>query len=137
MATFVLEDMDASVEVTVFARTLAEYGHLLAEDTIVTVSGRLNKRDEGPASFVAQKINVPQNLHARIPEVLITLPAGFTMERLDDLKSIIAEFPGASPCKVGLAGGKVFDLGPDHCVDFEKALGPLRVAFGSTSVMAV
>ena len=137
MATFVLEDMDAAVEVTVFARTLAEYGHLLAEDTIVTVAGRLNKRDEGPASFVAQRISVPQNLHARIPEVLITLPAGFTMERLDDLKTIIAEFPGSSPCKVGLAGGKVFDLGPEHCVDFDKALGPLRVAFGSSSVTAI
>jgi DNA polymerase-3 subunit alpha len=137
MATFVLEDMDGSVEVTVFARTLAEFGHLLAEDTIVTVSGRLNKRDEGPASFVAQKISVPQNLHARIPELQITLPAGLTMELIDELKRIIAEFPGASACKIVLAGGKVFDLGPGHGVDFEKAIGPLRVVFGSASVSVI
>jgi DNA polymerase-3 subunit alpha len=137
MATFSLEDMDASIEVTVFAKTLAEFGHLLDNDLVVTVLGRLNKRDDAPASFSAQRIVVPQNLHAKIPEILISLPAGFTAEKLDALKSIIAEFPGQSPCKVQLAGGKMFDLGPKALVEFEKALAPLRLAFGSNAVEIV
>ncbi|MEY3806926.1 MAG: polymerase alpha subunit, partial [Actinomycetota bacterium] len=137
MATFTLEDIDASIEVTVFAKVLAEFGHLLDNDQIVTVSGRLNKRDDAPASFSAQKIVVPQNLHNKIPEILISLPAGFSSDKLDSLKGIISEFPGASPCKVQLAGGKVFDLGPTALVDFEKAVAPLRLTFGSNAVKIV
>ena len=73
MATFVLEDMDGSVEVTVFSKTLTEYGHMLVDDQIITVAGRLNKRDNQPASFSAQRISVPENLDARIPEIIISL----------------------------------------------------------------
>jgi DNA polymerase-3 subunit alpha len=137
MATLILEDMDAAIEVTVFAKTLAEFGHLLANDLVVTIAGRLNKREDQPASFSAQRIAVPENLDSRIPEVLLSLPAGFTDEKLEVLKAIIAEFPGVSPCKLKLAGGKIFDLGPSGLVDFEKALAPLRVAFGSTAVKII
>ena len=137
MATFVLEDMDAGIEVTVFSKVLAEFGHLLANDQIVTVTGRLNKRDDNPASFSAQRIVVPQNLDQRIPEVILSLPSGFTEEKLDSLKSIIAEFPGLSPIRVQLVTGKMFDLGPTGMVDIEKAVGPLRLTFGSQSVKIV
>jgi DNA polymerase-3 subunit alpha len=134
MATFILEDMAASIEVTVFAKTLAEFGHLLSDDIIVTVTGRLNKRDDAPPSFSANRIVVPENLGERVPELVLSLPAGFTAEKLEDLKGIIHEFPGRSPVKVKLAGGKIFDLGPTGFVDFEKAVGPLRLTFGSNSV---
>ena len=137
MATFHLEDMDASIEVTVFAKTLAEFGHLLADDIIITVTGRLNKRDDQPASFSANKIVVPQNLFEKVPELLIMLPSGFTPERLETLKSVIADFPGQSPVKVQLTGGKIFDLGSHGLVDFEKAVGPLRLTFGSHAVKIV
>ena len=137
MATFILEDMAASIEVTVFAKTLAEFGHLLADDLVVTVTGRLNNRDDAPPSFSANRIVVPENLGDRVPEVVLSLPAGFTAEKLETLKSIIGEFPGQSPVKVKLAGGKVFDLGPSGLVDFEKSVGPLRLTFGSNSVKIV
>ena len=137
MATFVLEDMDAAIEVTVFAKVLAEYGHLLSDDLVVTITGRLNQRDDAPPSFAAQRISVPENLGDKIPEVELSLPSGFTADKLERLKSIIAEFPGTSPCRVKLAGGKVFDLGPSGLVDFEKALAPLRVTFGSNAVKII
>jgi DNA polymerase-3 subunit alpha len=137
MVTFLLEDMDAGIEVTVFSKVLAEFGHLLANDQIVTVTGRLNKRDDNPASFSAQRIVVPQNLDQRIPEAILSLPSGFTAEKLDSLKAIIAEFPGLSPIRVQLATGKMFDLGPTGLVDIEKAVGPLRLTFGSQSVKIV
>ncbi len=46
MAVFVLEDLESSIEVTVFPRTLVEQGHKLEDDIIVAVKGRLDKRDE-------------------------------------------------------------------------------------------
>jgi hypothetical protein len=76
-------------------------------------------------------------LHEKIPEILISLPAGFTAEKLDALKEIIADFPGQSPCKVQLAGGKMFDLGPKALVEFEKAVAPLRLTFGSNAVKII
>jgi DNA polymerase-3 subunit alpha len=137
MATFMLEDMASSIEVTVFAKTLAEFGHLLENDLVVTVTGRLNVREDAPPSFSANRIVVPENLGQRIPEVLIALPSGFSGEKVEALKSIISEFPGSSPVKVKLAGGKIFDLGPTGLIDFEKAVGPLRLAFGTNSVKIV
>lgn len=137
MATFVLEDMDASIEVTVFSKVLAEFGHLLANDVIVTVTGRLNKREDNPASFSAQRIVVPHNLDQRISEVVLSLPTGFTAEKLDTLKTIIAEFPGFSPVRIQLPGGKMFDLGSGGLVDIEKAVAPMRLTFGSGSVKII
>jgi hypothetical protein len=110
---------------------------MLVDDQIITVAGRLNKRDEQPASFSAQRISVPENLDARIPEIIISLPTGFTPEKIEKLKAIIAEFPGPSPCKVKLTGGKVFDLGAAGQLDFEKALAPLRLTFGSNAVKII
>ncbi len=46
MAVFVLEDLEASIEATVFPRTLREQGHKLEDDVIVAVRGLLDKRDE-------------------------------------------------------------------------------------------
>ena len=39
MATFVLEDLAASIEVMVFPKTMLTYGELLAPDAIVTIRG--------------------------------------------------------------------------------------------------
>ena len=36
MAVFVLEDLDSTIEVTVFPRALMEHGHKLVDDAIVT-----------------------------------------------------------------------------------------------------
>src|SRR5207302_8671008 len=48
MATFVLEDLQSAIEVWVFPRTMQEYGHLLADDAIICVKGRIDTRDEEP-----------------------------------------------------------------------------------------
>ena len=133
MATFVLEDLDSALEVTVFAKTLSQYGHLLDEDVIVIVDGRLNRSDER-TNFTAQRIRVVDDLDRRVPEVLVTLPTGLTSENLDTLRGIILEYPGDSPIKIGLSSGRVFDTGANHLVDVDKVIGPLRVAFGANAV---
>ena len=62
MAVFVLEDLDASIEVTIFPRTLAEQGHKLEDDLIVSVKGRLDRRDESRFGLIGQTITVLQGL---------------------------------------------------------------------------
>ncbi|MGA1363179.1 MAG: DNA polymerase III subunit alpha, partial [Ilumatobacteraceae bacterium] len=136
MATLVLEDLEAAIEITVFARTLAQYGHLLADDVIVTVAGRLNKSDER-TSFTAQRIELIEDLDQRVPEVLVTLPQGFSQDNLTTLRGIIADFPGMSPVKISLSTGIVFDAGERHMVDVDKVIGPLRVNFGANAVKII
>ncbi len=48
MAVFTLEDLQGSVEVMVFPRTMSEIGHLLADDTVVLLGARVDKRDDTP-----------------------------------------------------------------------------------------
>ncbi|MFM8554475.1 MAG: DNA polymerase III subunit alpha [Acidimicrobiales bacterium] len=136
MATLVLEDLEAAIEITVFARTLTQFGHLLADDVIVTVTGRLNKSDER-TSFTAQRIELIQDLDQRVPEVLVTLPQGFSQDNLTTLRGIIAEYPGMSPVKISLSTGIVFDAGERHMVDVDKVIGPLRVNFGANAVKII
>ena len=136
MATFVLEDLDSGIEVTVFARTLTQYGHLLNDDVIVTVTGRLNKSDER-SSFTAQKITQIDDLHKKTPEIIVTLPTGFTEANLAILKEIATEYPGESPLKISISSGRVFATGAGFMVDVDKVIGPLRVNFGANSVKIV
>ena len=134
MATFVLEDLESSIEVTVFARALAGVGPMLSDDAIVAVTGRLNRRDENRSSFVLQKMAVLDNIHERAPDIVVHLPSGFTEQNLAVLKGVIADYPGASAVKLMLTSGKVFDTGAEFCVDLAKAIGPLRLHFGVHAV---
>ena len=59
MATFTLEDLVSSIEVWVFPRTMTEVGHLLADDAVVCVKGRLDLREE-PAKLVCMEIKRPE-----------------------------------------------------------------------------
>ena len=62
MAVFVLEDLDGAIEVTVFPRALMEQGHKLVDDAIVTVKGRLDRRDEARVGFMAQDVSILEGL---------------------------------------------------------------------------
>ena len=59
MATFVLEDLQSSIEVFVFPRTMTEVGYLLADDAVVCVKGRLDLRDDVP-KLICSELKRPQ-----------------------------------------------------------------------------
>src|SRR5690606_24864153 len=58
MATFILEDLGAAVEVMVFPKVMADYGHVLENDAIVCVRGRVDLRDEEP-KLIAAELTAP------------------------------------------------------------------------------
>ena len=49
---FVLEDLESAIEAFVFPRSMQSFGHLLENDAVVVVKGRLDTREE-PAKLVA------------------------------------------------------------------------------------
>ncbi len=97
MAILNLEDMTDSVEVMVFPRTFNDYGHLLEDDRIVTIKGRIDNREELP-KLMAQTISVvnADSLVEEKPLVLNIPTAQLSEQLLVDLKAIFAKYQGKS-----------------------------------------
>ena len=137
MAVFVLEDLDASIEVTIFPRTLAEQGHKLEDDLIVSVKGRLDRRDESRFGLIGQTITVLQGLDDGTAAPLrLRLPAPSLDElRIQRLKRIVKEHPGESVVMVDIGHHKVLKLSDEFRVDLDRVVGELRMAFGHDAVL--
>ena len=136
MATFVLEDLESSIEVTLFPRTLSEHGYKLADDAIVAVKGRLDRRDESRVNLIAQGVEVLQGLDAgATTPITLRLPATSLDElKIQRLKRILREHPGDSAVLLDI-GGQVLRLADDFHVDVDRAVGELRMAFGHDAVV--
>jgi DNA polymerase III subunit alpha len=136
MAIFILEDLQDSVEVMVFPRVMTEQGWKLADDAVVTIRGRVDLRDDVP-KLMAQDITVLDATElGQTPPLHLRIPAGaFDDRRLERLKAILAEFPGESPVFLHLGDAQVLRLSDQFCVDLDKAVGELRVAFGYDAVI--
>jgi DNA polymerase-3 subunit alpha len=137
MAVFVLEDLDASVEVTVFPRTLVDIGHQIVDDRIVAVKARLDRRDEGRIGLMAQNVTVLTGLEdGPAPLVRLRFPGGIPERTaLERLKEIIVDHPGESPVEIEMDRGRVLRLADSFRIDTDRAVGELRVAFGHDSVL--
>jgi DNA polymerase-3 subunit alpha len=138
MATFVLEDLGAAVEVMVFPKTMTQYGELLDEDAIVCVRGRLDLREDAP-KLVAMEVSLPQ-LAVDGPEVRIRAKLGSLNDaKVTRLKEILLEHPGDSPVFVHLEGHEkttVLRLGEDHLVNDGNGLhAELRVLLGPDCIV--
>jgi DNA polymerase-3 subunit alpha len=135
MAVFVLEDLGAAIEVTLFPRTLAEQGHKLVDDVIVAVKGRLDRRDESRIGLICQSVDVLTGLGAGAPPLCVRI-ASTSLDELciQRLKRILREHPGDSVVTVDLGGGRSLRLPDDYRVDVDRVVGELRIAFGHDSV---
>jgi DNA polymerase-3 subunit alpha len=135
MARFVLEDLQAAMEVFVFPKTMAEYGSLIENDAILVVRGRLDTREEEP-KIVCMEVSRP--LLARGQEDLhITLPLGvLTDAKVDSLKEVLSGHPGQSPVLLHV-GAKVLRLPPEFNVDCRNGLvGELKRLLGQSAVLS-
>ncbi len=137
MAVFVLEDLEASVEVTLFPRTLAEHGHKLADDLVVSVAGRIDRRDETHVALLAHNIQVLTLLaDGQAQPLRLALPThvldDLTIQRL---KRILRDHPGGSVVHIDIGSGKMLRLSDEFRVDIDRAVGELRMAFGHDAVM--
>jgi DNA polymerase-3 subunit alpha len=135
MAVFVLEDLQATVEVMVFPRTMVEHGHKLLPDAVVCVKGGVDARDETP-KLVAMDVSAFEGISDGAPALRMRLPSvALTEDRIGTLKRVLAEHPGESPVFLHIGDGKVLRLADDFCVDVSRVVGELRVAFGHDAVL--
>jgi DNA polymerase-3 subunit alpha len=132
MAVFQLEDLESSIEVTVFPKTMLEQGHKLVDDVVITVRGRIDARDE-TAKLMCSDITVLEAM-GTVPELRLRVPAvTLSDERIDHLKRLLLEHPGESPVVLDLGDNRL-RLPDDYRVDLTGVIGELRVAFGHDAV---
>jgi DNA polymerase-3 subunit alpha len=134
MATLVLEDLGATVEVMVFPKTMQQYGELLASDTIITIKGRLDGREDTP-KVIAMEITRPEIvLDSGTTVRLRVRPGVLNGDKVDRLHEILRRHPGDSPFFVHLVSAEketVLKLGDEFACDPRTDLfAELRVAFG-------
>lgn len=97
-----LEDMSSNTEVLVFPKMARQNPFIWKEDNIVIVEGRVNSKD-GVPKILAEKVSelgVQGNIVKNIENlnqnkiIYLTLPDGFSKEKMLELKKIILDNPG-------------------------------------------
>jgi DNA polymerase-3 subunit alpha len=98
MASFILEDMEGSIEVVAFPDCYAKYGKHLQTDAAVYVCGSMNSRDEKP-KIAAQEILPIQEVRVRqTKQVHVRLQAAHTTEAtLQELSAVLEKHGGRTP----------------------------------------
>ena len=138
MATFMLEDLGAALEVMVFPKTMEQYGHLLEDDAIVVIKGRLDVRDDTP-KIIAMEVVRPELSVDTGPPVRVKVKLNVLSDsKVGQLKDILSEHPGDSPVYVHLESPEkttVLRLGDDHLVDAGTGLfAELRILLGADCI---
>ncbi len=136
MYFFTFEDLQGSVEVVCFPRTVAEFGPLIREDAVLVLTGRVDHRGDD-VKFIAQSAREPEL--SATERVELTVPATrLSKDMVGRLKEVLANHPGSAPVFLHMtsAGGvKVLKLGDDHRVEPRSALfAELRELLGPSAV---
>ena len=100
-AAVTVEDIDGSVEVLFFGETYTTYTTMLAEDAIVTVRGRIRRRDD-TIQLHALEVSVPDVSVVDTPVVIAMPVTRCTPPVVEQLKSILATHPGVTPVHLRL-----------------------------------
>ena len=136
-----LEDLDGSVEVLFFPNTYELVGQYIAEDAIVAVKGRVDRRDEQARLMAMDMSIVDATTATDETPVLISIPtARCTPPMVDRLKDVLSQHPGKAEVHVKLIDGKKTTLmrltplrvsaSPALMADLKVLLGPSAVGFG-------
>ena len=135
MARFILEDLQAAMEVWVFPKTMAEYGALIENDAVVVVQGRLDTKEEEP-KIVCMKVTRPL-LERGEEDLHISLPLGIlTDSNVGGLKDILSGHPGPSAVLLHV-GDKVLRLPPEFNVDCRNGLvGEVKRLLGQSAILS-
>ncbi len=136
MAVFSLEDLQGSIEVMVFPKTMASIGHLLADDAIVLLGGRLKLRDDTP-KMIALDVELFEPLPVGPPPLRLALAPGLlTDATIARMKELFEQFPGDSEVLLLVGDRRVLRLGDEFLVDPSGGLiAELRVLLGFDAVL--
>ncbi len=136
MAVFLLEDLQGSVEVMVFPRTMNEIGHLLVDDAIVILGARIDKRDETP-KLIATDVELFEPVIDSDPPLRLRIgKSRLNDETISRLKELFLDFSGDSTVFIHIDGDKILQLPDQYMVRTDSGLiGELRALLGGEAVL--
>lgn len=101
-AAVTLEDIDGAVEVLFFGETYLSYATVLAEDAVVTIRGRVRRRDD-TIQLQAVEVSLPDVSAADARAVTITMPVSrCTPPVVERLREILSAHPGVTQVNLRL-----------------------------------
>lgn len=133
-----IEDLGGSMEVMFFGQAYGPIASVLAEDLIVVVKGRLQRRDDGAVSVNAQELTIPEISEDGLAgPVVISMPSHKANESVvSQLGEVLRTHQGNTEVRVKLAGTRSVELmrlGIEFRVNPNPALfGDLKVLLGPT-----
>lgn len=102
---FRLEDVDGGCECIAWASTYEQYRDLLVEDAIVKVKGRLDRKSEDEVKLVVLEV-VPFGGVSESRPLTLTIDVSRAQPGLiDDLRRVLADFPGTVPVVLHMVTG--------------------------------
>ncbi|WP_184830106.1 DNA polymerase III subunit alpha [Jiangella mangrovi] len=103
-AIVTIEDLEGSIEAMFFPATYQLYALQLAEDEIVVVKGRLDRREEAP-QLIAAELSLPDLSDGPSGPVVVTMPmTRCTPPVVERLKDVLTTHPGVTPVHLKLTG---------------------------------
>ena len=137
MAVFDLEDLEGSIEVMVFPKTMTEHGHKLLDDAVVLLKARLDTREDSP-KLICMEVEVFDTSGIGVAKpVRIRLPLEQVGEgAIDELKTLLNSHPGDSEVFLHLGDRHVLSLPAEFNVDPAGGLvAEIRGLLGAESVL--
>jgi len=133
-AVVTLEDLEGSLEVLFFSNTYNQYALSLTEDRIVTIRGRVDRRDDAPLRFTALEMSLPDIALGASGPFIITIPiAQCTPPIVDRMKEIFRSHPGKREVHLYLSDNgsstimkidALVTASPSLSADLKSILGP-------------
>ncbi|KRE60334.1 DNA polymerase III subunit alpha [Arthrobacter sp. Soil736] len=100
-----IEDLGGSMEVMFFGQVYGPIASVLAEDLIVVVKGRLQRRDDGAIALNCMELSVPDLSEGTNGPVVITMPTHKATEAVvTELGDVLRNHRGNSEVRVHLQG---------------------------------
>jgi DNA polymerase-3 subunit alpha len=105
-AVATLEDLEGAIEVMFFPSAYQLCGIHLAEDAVLLVRGRLDKREDVPR-LMAMEVRIPDITEQPRGPVTITLPVSrCTPPLVERLKEVLATHPGTTEVRLQVQAGE-------------------------------
>ncbi|WP_248761651.1 DNA polymerase III subunit alpha [Pseudarthrobacter sp. SSS035] len=132
-----IEDLGGSMEVMFFGQVYGPIASVLAEDLIVVVKGRLQRRDDGAIALNCMELSVPDLSEGTNGPVLISMPTHKATEAVvTELGDVLRNHRGNSEVRLHLQGDtrtEVMGLPVHLRVNPSPSLfGDLKVLLGPT-----
>jgi DNA polymerase-3 subunit alpha len=137
MYFFNFEDLQGSVEVVCFPRSVAEFGPMIREDAVLVITGRVDHRGDD-VKMIAQQVREPR-LEAETTVRLRVPATRMSRSTVEQLRGVLANHPGNAGVYLHMTsdtGERVIELGSEHRVEARSALfAELRELLGPSVVM--